>query len=324
MAGFADVRVVVLGDLMVDRFIWGSVSRISPEAPVPIVRMERESASLGGAGNAARNIASLGGRVALAGLHGDDADGERLAGLCREAGIDLAALVRVQSRPTTVKTRIVAHHQHVVRFDREEDGPADDAATAVLRDRAIAALEGARALVVSDYDKGALSQGLLQTVLPEARRRGLPIVVDPKVRLMPFYRPATIVTPNVKEASEAAGVKVRTNADLIAAGRILLERLQCPHLLITRGEKGMLLLSADGGSMEVPTEAREVYDVSGAGDTVAATLALALAAGATMAEAVVLANLAAGVVVGKLGTAALTPEELLRATAVREPGSVGS
>ena len=315
---------MVLGDLMVDRFIWGSVSRISPEAPVPIVRMERESASLGGAGNAARNIASLGGRVSLAGLHGDDADGERLAALCRESGLDLAALVKVPGRPTTVKTRIVAHHQHVVRFDREEDAPADDAAAALLRDRALAALEGARALVVSDYDKGALSQGLLQSVLPEARRRGLLIVVDPKVRLMPFYTPATVVTPNVKEASEAAGVKVRTDADLIAAGRILLERLQCPHLLITRGEKGMLLLSADGGSMEVPTEAREVYDVSGAGDTVAATLALALAAGATMAEAVVLANLAAGVVVGKLGTAALTPEELLRAAAVREPGSVGS
>jgi D-beta-D-heptose 7-phosphate kinase/D-beta-D-heptose 1-phosphate adenosyltransferase len=308
---------------MVDRFIWGSVSRISPEAPVPIVRMERESSSLGGAGNAARNIASLGGLASLAGLHGDDADGARLIDLCVESGIDVAGLVRLPGRPTTVKTRIVAHHQHVVRFDREEDSPADDQALALLRVRALAALQGARALVVSDYDKGALSRELLQSVLPEARRRGLPVVVDPKVRLMPFYRPATVVTPNVKEASEAAGVKVRTGADLAAAGRILLERLQCPHLLITRGEKGMLLLSADGASMEVPTEAREVYDVSGAGDTVAATLALALASGATMPEAVVLANLAAGVVVGKLGTAALTPEELLRA-AVREPGSFGT
>lgn len=313
----------MLGDLMVDRFIWGSVSRISPEAPVPIVRMERESSSLGGAGNAARNIASLGGLASLAGLHGDDADGGRLIELCVASGIDLAGLVRLPGRPTTVKTRIVAHHQHVVRFDREEDSPADESAVALLRDRALAALQGAQALVVSDYDKGALSQGLLQSVLPEARRRGLPVVVDPKVRLMPFYRPVTVVTPNVKEASEAAGIKVRTEADLTAAGRTLLERLQCPHLLITRGEKGMLLLSADGGSMTVPTEAREVFDVSGAGDTVVATLALALAAGATMPEAVVLANLAAGVVVGKLGTAALTPEELLRA-AVSEAGSLGA
>jgi len=157
---------VVLGDLMVDRFIWGSVSRISPEAPVPIVRMERESSSLGGAGNAARNVASLGGLASLAGLHGDDADGGRLIDLCAESGIDLTGLVRLTGRPTTVKTRIVAHHQHVVRFDREEDSPADDAAQALLRDRALAALQGARALVVSDYDKGALCPGLLQSVLP--------------------------------------------------------------------------------------------------------------------------------------------------------------
>jgi D-beta-D-heptose 7-phosphate kinase/D-beta-D-heptose 1-phosphate adenosyltransferase len=257
-------------------------------------------------------------------LHGDDADGDRLVALCRESGLDLSGLVRAPGRPTTVKTRIVAHHQHVVRFDREEDTPANDESAVALRDRALAALEGARALVVSDYDKGALSPALLQAVLPEARRGKLPTVVDPKVRLMPFYRPATVVTPNVKEASEAAGVKVRTDADLIVAGQRLLERLECPHLLITRGERGMLLLSADGASMEVPTKAREIYDVSGAGDTVAATLALALAAGATMAEGVILANLAAGVVVGKLGTASLAAEELLRAAGVGGPGSVGA
>jgi D-beta-D-heptose 7-phosphate kinase/D-beta-D-heptose 1-phosphate adenosyltransferase len=313
---------VVLGDIMVDRFIWGSVSRVSPEAPVPIVRMERESSSLGGAGNAARNIVSLGGNATLVGLHGDDADGDRLAVLCREAGLSLAGLVRAPGRPTTVKTRIVAHHQHVVRFDREEDGPADDGSAATLRDRTLAALEGAQALIVSDYDKGALSPSLLQAALPEARRRGIPAVVDPKVRMMPFYRPATVVTPNVKEASESAGIKVRTDADLIAAGRRLLELLECPHLLITRGEKGMLLLSIDAEPLEVPTEAREVYDVSGAGDTVAATLALALAVGATVAEGVILANLAAGVVVGKLGTASLTAEELLRAARADQAGSV--
>jgi len=298
---------------MVDRFIWGSVTRISPEAPVPVVSVERDSASLGGAGNVARNVRSLGGRAVLVGLHGGDADGDLLIRLCREAGIPVAGLVPVAGRPTSVKTRIVAHHQHVVRFDREDDGPVAAGVVATLRGRALAMLGEVDALIVSDYDKGALSPELLQVVLPEAQRRGLPVVVDPKVRLMPHYRPAGVVTPNAREAAEAAGFRVRSEADLHAAGRRLLDLLGCPHLLITRGEHGMLLLSADGEAVAVPTVAREVFDVSGAGDTVVATLGMALAAGAAMQEAAVLANQAAGVVVGKLGTAALTPEELLQA-----------
>lgn len=313
VARFSEVRLTVLGDLMVDRFIWGSVTRISPEAPVPVVRVERDSASLGGAGNVARNVVSLGGRVSPVGPLGDDPDGDTLTGLFREAGIGVEGLVRVAGRPTSVKTRIVAHHQHVVRFDREDDAPVEEKVAGVLRLRAVAALEGADALIISDYDKGGLSPGLLQAVLPEAHRRGLPIVIDPKVRLMPHFHPASVVTPNTREAAEAAGVKVRSLADLQAAGRRLLSLLGSPYLLITRGESGMLLLSAGGGSLEVPTVAREVFDVSGAGDTVAATLGLALASGAAMEEAVVLANLAAGVVVGKLGTASLSRGELLQA-----------
>jgi D-beta-D-heptose 7-phosphate kinase/D-beta-D-heptose 1-phosphate adenosyltransferase len=324
VARFAGTRIVVLGDLMLDRFIWGNVTRISPEAPVPVVRMERESCSLGGAGNAARNIVSLGGIAVPVGLYGDDADGRELMGLCGEAGIERAGLVPAPGRPTTVKTRIVAHHQHVVRFDREDDSPLADGVTGALAERAVAALEGAKALVVSDYDKGTISRELLETVLPEAARRGLPVVVDPKVRLMPFYRPATVITPNTREAAEAAGVKVRSDPDIEAAGRSLIDRLGCPWLLITRGERGMLLLAAEGPSLAVPTQAREVYDVSGAGDTVVATLALALACGATMQEGVVLANQAAGVVVGKLGTAALTTGELLKAVREAQPGSVRS
>ena len=298
---------------MLDRFIWGHVDRISPEAPVPVVRVERESASLGGAGNVARNVVALGGRALPVGPLGDDPEGEALARLFGDTGIGVEGLVRVPGRPTSVKTRIVAHHQHVVRFDREEDAPVEGQVAEALRLRTFAALEAADALIVSDYDKGGLSPELLRAVLPEARRRGQPIIVDPKVRLMPHFHPASVVTPNVREASEASGVRVRTVADLHVAGRKLLSLLGCPHLLITRGESGMLLLSAEGGALEVPTVAREVFDVSGAGDTVAATLGLALASGAAIEEAVVLANLAAGVVVGKLGTAALSPQELLEA-----------
>ncbi|HET8945919.1 MAG TPA: D-glycero-beta-D-manno-heptose-7-phosphate kinase [Candidatus Polarisedimenticolia bacterium] len=308
---FAQGRIAVVGDLMIDRFIWGSVTRISPEAPVPIVREERRSASLGGAGNVARNTVALGGTAMLAGLVGEDADGRDLHGLCAEAGLRPEGLLAVPERPTTVKTRIVAHHQHVVRFDREEDAPVAASVTAALARNALAMLDQAQALVVSDYDKGAIAPALLEPLLDEASRRRIPVVVDPKTRLMDHYRPATVVTPNARETAEAWGKPVRTEEDLEAAGRALQQRLDGAWVLITRGERGMFLLPREGDPVAVPARAREVFDVSGAGDTVVATLALALAAGATMIEAVVLANHAAGVVVGKLGTAALSPAELL-------------
>jgi D-beta-D-heptose 7-phosphate kinase/D-beta-D-heptose 1-phosphate adenosyltransferase len=300
---------------MMDRFLWGSVSRISPEAPVPVVRVERETASLGGAGNVAQNVVALGGAARPIGLQGEDADGEQMAALFQGAGMPIDGLVRVAGRVTTVKTRIVAHHQHVVRVDREEDIAIDAAVGAGLARRVVAALDGAGALVISDYDKGTLSPELLSAVLPEAAKRRLPVVVDPKLRLLPHYHPVTVITPNTREAAEASGMRLRTDADVEAAGRALVARLRCPWLLITRGERGMLLVPAQGASIAVPTRAREVFDVSGAGDTVVATLALALASGAEMPEAVALSNLAAGVVVGKLGTASVSPDELLEAVA---------
>ncbi len=296
---------------MMDRFIWGSVSRISPEAPVPVVLVERESISLGGAGNVARNILTLGGTAVPVGLRGDDDEGDRLERLCRETGLTTEGLVEAAGRPTTIKTRVVAHHQQVVRFDREEDEAPDPEVARRLCERARAALEGADALVVSDYDKGGIFPRLLEQVLPEAARRGVPIVIDPKVRLFGHYSPATVVTPNTREAAAASGVRVRTEDDLVVAGRKLLERLDCPNLLVTRGELGMLLISASGGRTVIPAFAREVYDVSGAGDTVVATLALALASGAAVEEAAMLANGAAGIVVGRLGTAAVTRDELV-------------
>jgi rfaE bifunctional protein kinase chain/domain len=309
--GFTGTTILVVGDVMLDRFVWGSVSRISPEAPVPVVRLERESESLGGAGNVAMNVVALGGRAIPVGVRGEDRDGERLEALCREAGVTVEGLVAAPGRPTTVKMRVVAHHQHVVRVDREEDGPLDPKIAAAIRARASALLPRASAVVVSDYDKGAIAEELLASLLPEAARRKVPIVVDPKARLFPHYTPATVVTPNAREAKEAAGAGATAGEDLEAVGRRLLARLGSPYLLITRGDRGMLLLGGPAGPLAIPAAAREVFDVSGAGDTVVATLALALASGATMEEAAILANQAAGVVVGKLGTATLTREELL-------------
>ncbi len=298
---------------MIDRFIWGAVSRISPEAPVPVVRVDRESSSLGGAGNVAQNIAALGGRAVLVGVRGDDTDGEAMARHCVTAGIPTEGLVLAAGRPTTVKTRVVAHHQHVVRFDREDDGNLDQRTEKALIDRALSSLGSSEALIVSDYDKGGVSEGLLAALLPAAHARGIPIVVDPKVRLFQMYRPSTVVTPNTREALEAAGPATRGGTDIEAAGRKLLGLLGCPYLLITRGEKGMLLMREGGAALTIPTVAREVFDVTGAGDTVAATLGLALACGASVEEGAILANQAAGIVVGKVGTASVSRAELLQA-----------
>ena len=298
---------------MIDQYLWGGVSRISPEAPVPVVRLERESFRLGGAGNVVNNLVALGARAIPAGVRGDDRFGDLLEKFCRESGLPTDGMVVARDRPTTVKTRVIAHGQQVVRVDREVNDPPEAGVARRLQERALALLEGVQGVIVSDYDKGALSPGLLACLLPDASRRGLPIIVDPKVRLFRYYRPATVVTPNAREAMEAAGTVARTDADLEALGRRLLDLLGCPFLLITRGERGMLLQEKDGESFSIPASAREVFDVTGAGDTVAATLALALAAGATMPEAALLANRAAGVVVGKVGAATLTVQELLGA-----------
>ncbi len=305
--------LLVIGDLMIDRFVWGEVTRISPEAPVPIVRQSRESSCLGGAGNVARNLAALGAHPVPIGLRGDDRDGELLEEMLRDGGLSTDGIVPVAARPTTVKTRIIARHQQVVRVDRESDDPPLPAIDRELERRTRLLLDRAQALIVSDYDKGAISRGLLEAILPEAARRNLPVVIDPKVRLFQYYRPATVVTPNAREAMEAAGHPARSSEDFEAVGRRLLEMLGSPYLLLTLGERGMLLQRRGGPSLTIPAAAREVFDVTGAGDTVVATLALALVAGATMEEAAVLANRAAGIVVGKLGTATVSREELLEA-----------
>jgi len=306
-------RVLVLGDVMLDEFVWGKVARISPEAPVPVVEVENQSFHLGGAGNVAANVRSLGGAAVLAGVIGEDAAGERVRSALAAAGVEPMLLASPDGRPTTVKTRIVAHHQQVVRADRER---SDE----IARDLATALCEGVRrilrschAVVVSDYQKGVVTADLMRRLLPLARRHRLPVLVDPKVRHFARYRRVSLVTPNQLEAEQATDQTIRTADDLLAAGRRLLSMLGCRAVLITRGEHGMSLFERGRRAVHIPTAAREVYDVTGAGDTVIATLALALSAGAGFAEAAVLANHAAGVVVGKLGTAQATPEELLAA-----------
>lgn len=308
-----DCSVVVLGDLMLDEFVWGDVTRISPEAPVPVVDVRRESAHLGGAANVLANLVALGVRACVVGVVGDDRAGERLRTELRSTspfqGDEL--IVVDGSRPSTVKTRIIAHNQTVVRADRERRTPVDarveERMIGVLRQ----ALKEASAFVVSDYDKGAVTPRILGEVLPLAYGRGIPVLIDPKVRNFQAYRPATLITPNHHEALRLTNTEEDTDEGLKRAAQLIHERLGCDCVLITRGERGMMLMEGRKEPVYVETAAREVYDVTGAGDTVIATLAAALAAGASMLEAAVLANHAAGIVVGKVGTATTGADELI-------------
>ena len=304
-----DRRIVVLGDLMLDEFVWGDVTRISPEAPVPVVDVRRESIHLGGAANVLANLVALGTRGSVIGVVGSDAAGERLRSSLVELGDGKDTLIVDDSRPSTTKTRIVAHNQLVVRADRESRVPV----TGKIQDQIISRLKEelthASALVVSDYDKGVVTPLILQEVLPFAYER-LPVLVDPKLRNFNLYRPATLITPNHHEALRMSNTEDDSDEGLHHAARIIQERLGADAVLITRGDKGMMLLQNGEQPAYVKTAAREVYDVTGAGDTVVAALAAALSAGATLIEAAQFANQAAGIVVGKVGTATTSADEL--------------
>jgi len=306
------VRVFVLGDVMLDEFLWGKVARISPEAPVPVVEVTGQSFHLGGAANVAGNLRALGGAAVLAGVVGEDGAADRLREALDGAGV-MAHLVVDRGRPTTLKTRIVAHSQQVVRADREQATDIPKALEDALIERVREELAHCRALVISDYQKGVVTARLLGRVLALARRRGLPVLVDPKLRHFALYRRVSVVTPNQGEAERATGLSLHDADGLAAAGRRILSMLECGAVLITRGEHGMSLFERDRRPVHIPTAAREVFDVTGAGDSVIATMALALAAGARPAEAAVLANQAAGVVVGKVGTSEASPAEVLAA-----------
>jgi D-beta-D-heptose 7-phosphate kinase/D-beta-D-heptose 1-phosphate adenosyltransferase len=280
---------------------------------VPVVEITSQTFHLGGAANVAGNVRSLGGETAIAGVVGGDAAGRRLREALAEGGVEDALAVDGDGRPTTHKTRIIAHHQQVVRADREESGEIgralEDAVARALRPL----VRGAGAIILSDYQKGVVTRRVMKVVLDAARREGIPLLVDPKVRHFALYRGASVVTPNQLEAEQATGVRIRDTASLHAAGRKILTTLRCRAALITRGEHGMAVFEQDKKPVEIATAARQVFDVTGAGDTVIATLALAMAAGAALPEAAMLANYAAGVVVGKIGTATASPEEVLAA-----------
>jgi rfaE bifunctional protein kinase chain/domain len=308
---FRGKRILVIGDVMLDRFIWGAVSRISPEAPVPVVEIKTETACLGGAANVAVNVRSLGGCPVPLGVLGDDAEGEQVQTAFREMESPVRGLVVEKNRPTSVKTRVIAFHQQVCRTDRESKSPISTSTQKRIVANFRAALPGAEAVVVSDYAKGLLTPSLLREILPLARSAGKIVCVDPKVKDLAMYRPATIITPNTLEAEQASDMSISNDRELVRAGRKILSRTGAEHLLITRGEAGMALFEGKAPVIQIPTVAREVFDVTGAGDTVISTLALGLAAGLTILEAAVLSNVAAGIVVGKLGTASATPDELI-------------
>ena len=303
--------VGVVGDVMIDRFVWGKVTRISPEAPVPVVTIEREDYHLGGAANVARNLASLDASPLLLGVVGEDEAGGAFRRALGELGLTAEAILSDPSRRTTLKTRIIAHSQQVVRADWEstEDIAGD------VEARALATLEEvvrrSKVLVLSDYSKGTLTPKVIERAIASSRERGVPVLVDPKVHRYRMYRGVTLVTPNLLEAARFTGIEIRSGDDLeLAAGRIL-DELDCEAVLVTRGEQGMSLYERGGPALHIAAAAREVYDVTGAGDTVIATAALALACGEGLARAAELSNRAAGIVVGKLGTATVLPEEIL-------------
>ncbi len=310
---FRGKRILVVGDLMLDRFIWGSVSRISPEAPVPVVEIRKESTCLGGAANVATNIRSLGGTPVPLGILGDDFEGKRLREEFRRLGSPLGGLIVEKGRPTSIKTRIIAHHQQVCRTDREDRSPIPASLQSRIADRFRAALPSVDAVVVSDYAKGLITAPLLKQILPLAKAARKIVCIDPKLRDFSVYRPATIITPNAAEAEHASGVAISGTQDLIRAGKKILRQSGIEHLLITRGEEGMALFESNSRVTHIPTVAQEVFDVAGAGDTVISTLALSLVSGLSMLAAAVLSNIAAGIVVGKLGTASATPDELTAA-----------
>jgi D-beta-D-heptose 7-phosphate kinase/D-beta-D-heptose 1-phosphate adenosyltransferase len=315
---FAGTRVLVIGDLMLDEFVWGDVSRISPEAPVPIVRVRQRESRPGGAGNVVSNLVALGGRADACGFIGRDAAGQALMAGLGAAGGGLAGVIASSSLSTTSKTRVVAHQQQVVRFDHDADhGAAPPRLLQRLRVWVETHARRYPVVVVSDYGKGVVTPELLATLARLRARHRFAYVIDPKRPNFPHYRGASLVKPNLLEASVAAGLEINDWASLAEAGRVLLERWEADSILISRGEAGMTLFKSGARARHFPTVAQEVYDVTGAGDTVLATCGLALAAGGSFEEAAILANHAASVVVGKVGTATVSARELRRALADR-------
>jgi D-beta-D-heptose 7-phosphate kinase/D-beta-D-heptose 1-phosphate adenosyltransferase len=305
--------VLIVGDLMLDHFLIGRVDRISPEAPVPVVQFDHESFRLGGAANVAHNVAALGGSVEIAGVVGNDAEGTKLMAELRRVGIGTAAVLADRDRCTTRKLRVVTtRNQQVARIDYECDRPVDGDLEAALSAKIREAASRADVVLLSDYQKGTITEVTARTAIDAAKARGVPSLVDPKVPHIDLYAGASLLTPNHHEAEAVTLMRIRKSADARAAAHRFRERAKCESVLITRGEHGMWLLGPDG-EFDLPAEAREVSDVTGAGDTVIAALALGLAGGGSLRDAARLANRAAGLAVARFGPVAITAEELAAA-----------
>jgi D-glycero-beta-D-manno-heptose-7-phosphate kinase len=308
---FDQTKTLVIGDIIVDHFVWGKVSRLSPEAPVPVVEVSKESIIPGGSGNVAHNIAALRGQVYLCGVTGHDLMGSKITDLISDLGVETSGIFVDAGIPTIQKTRIIANIQQVVRIDREDRESKDKKITAQIIKYLKDIVPQVDAIIISDYGKGMISVPLLKEAIKLAHRYGKVITVDPKVEHFLKYKKVTCITPNHLEAAQGIHYPVpRDQAATEMLGEKILRKLRCQSLLITQGEKGMTLFEQGKKSLHIPTMAREVFDVTGAGDTVISTLTLALAAGADLKQASYIANHAAGIVVAKVGTATCSPEEL--------------
>ncbi len=311
ISSFKDAKVLVVGDLILDEFIWGTVSRISPEAPVPVVWVDSENFMPGGASNVANNIRALGGEAHLTGVVGDDSRGEILRSLLRKKGVHCDGIVIDPKRPTIQKTRVIAHHQQVVRIDREVIHPLPEPIFKEILEFIRERIKDVDALIIEDYGKGVIVPRLVQEIVKIAKKHKKIITVDPKETHFSYYQGVTTITPNHHEAGSAVGFQIKDDATLQKAGRKLLDKLKCESALITRGENGMALFQKGKPSVKIPTVAQDVFDVSGAGDTVISAYTLARACKATPVEAAHISNCAAGIVVGKVGVAVTNTEELL-------------
>lgn len=308
---FNKASILVVGDLMLDEFIWGKVSRISPEAPVPVVHVASESVMPGGASNVAHNIQALGGKAYLAGVIGDDERGRCLTEELKKRDVNVGGVIRDKKRPTILKTRVIAHHQQVVRIDKEAGGNIEDNVIKKILAFACVVIEKVDAIIIEDYGKGVIVPRLIEGLIKLTKKHKKLIIVDPKENHFPLYKNATAITPNHYEAAAALGVKAGDGMSFEKVGKKLLKELNLETLLMTLGEDGMCVFEKSGKMTKIPTVAQDVYDVSGAGDTVISAYALAVAGGARAIEAAHLANCAAGIVVGKVGVAVATQEELI-------------
>jgi D-beta-D-heptose 7-phosphate kinase/D-beta-D-heptose 1-phosphate adenosyltransferase len=302
--------ILVIGDLMLDEYIWGKVERISPEAPVPVVEVQNELFKLGGAGNVANNLLNLGARVSIIAVRGDDRHGAILRDILQEMNLPTDSVFIDPHRSTTVKTRIIAHTQQVARIDKEDRAVITGALLKKILSAFRRAIPSVDALIISDYGKGVVSRRLLGDVVPIARESGIPVCVDPKERNFPHYRNVSVITPNMKELSFGAGMKIENEQDIVLAAQKIRTALGCDMVLVTRGEHGMSLFGPEGVPTDIPTNAKAVFDVTGAGDTVISCFTLGLASGATPKEAAIIANVAAGLVVAEVGAASVSRERL--------------